>query len=153
MLSFNFYLFLFALNFSACTKVGPHAKKTVIPAIPTDVMLNGIEMGKTDFGKFYYPHIVFYSYKDVVTEQWATYWTQTGYGFGAFKYENVSTTNANGYIASFGYATWSSNGNIGSKNGEELMDRNLISESNAYAIYIQINSNSNRIVKIDPLYK
>ena len=45
-LSFHFYLFLFGLIFSACTKVGPQAKRTAIPA---DVMFNGIEIGKTDF--------------------------------------------------------------------------------------------------------
>lgn len=148
-LSFNFYLFLFGLIFSACTKVGPQAKRT---AIPTDVRFNGIEMGKTDFGKFYYPYIVFYTYKDAVTQQWSTSYMQTGSGIGEFKYENVRTTNANGYISSFGYVTWSNKLIQDTGYNNESVGEVLISTTHTYSVYIQIDSYGNRTVKIEQEY-
>lgn len=113
------------------------------------VLSHGNYMGQTNIGTFYYPSLAFYTYIDPKTQELATAWLQTGSGIGGFQYENLWTQNSNGYTSSFGYATWSMTGTMGIGINGVSFGGFSVSQSYTYAIFIQINSNGTRTIKIE----
>ncbi|MFZ4768920.1 MAG: hypothetical protein ACOYLO_01980 [Ferruginibacter sp.] len=146
----------FDITYLGLKKIGSKTDRILPPiydnfdSIPVVVLANGTWMGKTDAGEWMYPYLSLWTYRTPGTQDWSTFWDQTGSGLGSWQYQNSWTQSSNGFTSSFGYATWSLTGIISGTGGGGALGTTG-SETHTYALFMQVDNNGNKTTRVEQI--